>query len=107
MARVGIIYLIVINILGLIFMVCDKHLARKGRWRISEKTLIMIAVIGGSVGAYMGMILYRHKTKHNKFRIGLPLILLIQLLIAFAVIIHFDDLRMMLVDFIQFLYISN
>ena len=56
----------------------DKSRARRGKWRISEKTLIGIAVIGGSIGALLGMLVFHHKTKHWYFRFGIPAILLIQ-----------------------------
>lgn len=72
------IYLLIINALAFLLMLIDKQKAKKGRWRIPEKTLIAIAVLGGSVGAIAGMHLFRHKTKHPKFSIGLPVIFAIQ-----------------------------
>ncbi len=71
-------YLILINAVGLLIMLADKQKARRGAWRIPEATLIGIALLGGSVGSIAGMYLFRHKTKHPKFYIGLPLILITQ-----------------------------
>ena len=72
------IYLILINATGLLLMLTDKHRAKRGAWRIPEATLMGIAWAGGSIGAIAGMYLFRHKTKHPKFYIGLPMILLLQ-----------------------------
>jgi len=67
-------------------MLIDKYRAQKNQWRIRESTLIGIAVIGGSIGIFLGMRLFRHKTKHAKFYIGVPLILALQLLLT---VLHF------------------
>lgn len=75
-------YLIAINILSFVLMGLDKSKARRGAWRIPEKTLFLAAVVGGSVGAIAGMYVFRHKTKHLCFVLGLPVILLLQLLAA-------------------------
>lgn len=72
-------YLIFINLLGLILMAADKSKAKNHRWRIPEKVLFTVAVIGGSIGAWCGMYLFRHKTKHKSFVIGIPLILILQI----------------------------
>lgn len=79
-------YLSGINILAFLVFGLDKRKARKDRWRVPEATLLLLAVIGGSVGALLGMVVFRHKTRHNKFRIGLPLILLAQLAVAVLLI---------------------
>lgn len=76
-------YLIGINVLTFLVYGVDKWKARKDRWRIPEDTLIWLAIVGGSVGALLGMYLFRHKTRHNKFRIGVPVILLVQVVLAF------------------------
>lgn len=76
------IYLILINALGLLIMLADKRKAIKKAWRIPEATLMTVAAIGGSIGILAGMQLFRHKTKHPKFTIGVPLILALQLLAA-------------------------
>ena len=76
------LYLLLINLVALVVYGVDKHRAKKGKWRISEKTLFLVALIGGSVGAIAGMYLFRHKTKHWYFRIGLPVILVAQLVLT-------------------------
>ena len=82
MERILVIYLLAVNLLAFILYGIDKKRARKREWRISEKTLIGIAVIGGCVGAILGMHIFHHKTRHWYFRYGLPLILIIQVLLA-------------------------
>ena len=72
-------YLIVINVVTFLVYGIDKWKAKQGSWRISEATLLMLAVIGGSIGALLGMKVWHHKTKHKKFKYGLPLILLTQI----------------------------
>ncbi len=78
MTRIVVYYLIVINILTFLVYGIDKWKARNGKWRISEATLLLLAVIGGSIGAWAGMSVWHHKTLHKKFRYGVPLILIIQ-----------------------------
>ena len=73
--------LFTINLIAFIVMGVDKSKAKKGKWRISEKTLISIAIIGGSCGMLIGMYYFRHKTKHNLFTIGIPIILTIQIIL--------------------------
>ncbi|MDD3402185.1 MAG: DUF1294 domain-containing protein [Hespellia sp.] len=73
------IYLLVINLLTILIYGDDKARARRGVWRISEATLLFLALIGGSIGALLGMYLFHHKTKHKKFTIGVPMILLAQI----------------------------
>ena len=75
--------LIVINIVTFVVYGIDKWKAMKGRWRISEFTLLLLAVIGGSIGALLGMRVWHHKTKHLKFKYGVPLILLAQLALLY------------------------
>lgn len=77
------IYLLLINAVGFGVMLYDKYLAKNNLWRIPEKTLFGIAAFGGSIGCIAGMYIARHKTKHKAFTIGMPTILLVQLL-AFA-----------------------
>lgn len=74
-------YLLLINIIGFLLMYSDKSKAIKKQWRISESTLISIAIAGGSVGTLLGMQFFRHKTKHTKFTLGVPIILITQLFI--------------------------
>lgn len=75
------IYLVLVNAAAFILMLADKLKAKNGSWRISEKTLLTAAALGGSIGAIAGMYLFRHKTRHLKFTLGLPLILALQLLL--------------------------
>lgn len=78
---VTIIYFVIINILGFVIMGIDKNRAKKNLWRVKEKTLFLIAGIGGSVGSILGMRYFRHKTKHLKFTIGMPFLLFIHICI--------------------------
>ena len=75
-------YLLLINAVAFLLMLADKQKARKKKWRISENTLIGSAIIGGSLGALAGMYIFRHKTKHPKFTIGIPVILALQIIAA-------------------------
>lgn len=72
-------YLLAVNILAFVLFGADKQKARRNAWRIPEKTLILSAVIGGSVGAILGMRFFHHKTRKAKFAIGVPVILLVQI----------------------------
>lgn len=80
--RYFLIYLLLINAAAFLLMLIDKQKARRGRWRISEATLLWSAALGGSIGALAGMYLFRHKTKHKKFTLGVPAILTAQIVIA-------------------------
>ena len=74
--------LLLINAAAFILMLVDKRKARKNRWRIPERTLILSAALGGSIGALLGMYTFRHKTKHLKFTLGIPAILIAQISLA-------------------------
>lgn len=76
------IYLLIINAIAFCLMLIDKYKARKNLWRILEATLISTALLGGSIGALIGMYTVRHKTRHIKFTVGIPLILLAQIALA-------------------------
>lgn len=76
------IYFVIMNILGLTVMGADKSKAKRGAWRIPEKTLFLISLIGGSIGTWAGMYLFRHKTKHWYFVIGMPVILILQIVVV-------------------------
>ncbi|MBQ1316153.1 MAG: DUF1294 domain-containing protein [Lachnospiraceae bacterium] len=78
------VYLALINLTAFILYGADKKKAKRGQWRIPEKTLLGIAVIGGSAGAILGMFLFRHKTKHWYFRYGLPAILIVQMALVYV-----------------------
>ena len=73
-------YVIIINFLGLLLMGIDKRKAVKNHWRIPERTLFVVSLLGGSIGSFVGMYLFRHKTKHLRFTIGIPVILVLQIL---------------------------
>lgn len=74
-------YLLTVNAAGFVSMLADKYKAKKNLWRIPEATLLTIALIGGSIGSLAGMYTVRHKTKHLKFTLGIPLILIGQILL--------------------------
>lgn len=80
------LYLLIINALGCLLMLIDKIKARRGLWRIPEATLFLVAAIGGSVGSLAGMYLFRHKTRHLSFTVGMPLILAVQVVAAVLII---------------------
>ena len=80
-------YVIVINIIGFYLMKIDKNRAKRGGYRIPEKTLFTIAIIFGSIGITLGMKRFRHKTKHKRFMIGLPVIMVLQLVLLIALLI--------------------
>ena len=72
-------YLIIINIVTFLVYGIDKWKARKAMWRVREASLFMLAVLGGSIGAWLGMKVWHHKTQHKKFKYGVPLIILAQI----------------------------
>lgn len=76
------IYLLIINAAGFLLMLVDKLKAKRNRWRIPERNLMLTAFLGGSVGCLLGMYLFRHKTLHPKFTMGIPLILALQIVTA-------------------------
>ena len=81
-------YLLAINVVTFIMYGIDKYKAKKAKWRISEATLLLLAVLGGSIGAWMGMKVWHHKTMHKKFKYGIPAILFIQ--IALMAYLHMN-----------------
>ena len=85
------IYLFVINIISIFAVLFDKTAARNGEKRISEKSLITLAVMGGGVAMYVAMRIIRHKTRKNKFMVGIPVIVMLE--IATAAIIYFNFLK--------------
>ncbi len=82
MNEVILYYLTGINILTFLIYGIDKWKAKKGKWRISEAALLTLAFIGGSIGAWLGMKVWHHKTMHKKFKYGVPLILIAQIAIV-------------------------
>lgn len=81
-------YLLAINAVTFIVYGIDKYKAKKAKWRISEATLLLLALLGGSIGAWMGMKVWHHKTMHKKFKYGIPAIMLIQ--IALMAYLHIN-----------------
>lgn len=85
MVPIAYIYLLAINVVTFFVYGIDKWKARHKRWRVSEAALLMLALLGGSVGAWLGMYVWRHKTQHKKFKYGVPLILLAQVVILYYI----------------------
>jgi uncharacterized membrane protein YsdA (DUF1294 family) len=83
MAFLG-VYALVINIVGFSLMAVDKSRARRKAWRVPEKQLFLVAAIGGSGGMWLGMRMWRHKTKHRSFTVGIPAILVVQVMAILA-----------------------
>ncbi len=81
------LYLLLINAVAFLLMLVDKIKAKKNRWRIPERTLIGSAVLGGSIGTLLGMRCFRHKTRHLKFTLGIPAILIAQIALAVFLIV--------------------
>ena len=86
----SICYLLAINIATFLLYGIDKYKAKKGKWRIPEATLLTIAAIGGSIGAWAGMRLWHHKTMHKKFKYGIPLIIIMQVALAVYLLTNFE-----------------
>ena len=80
------IYLLLINAVGFAIMFVDKWKAKHNRWRIPEATLLTVAALGGSIGSLLGMYIFRHKTLHLKFVVGIPAILVVQIFSAIFLI---------------------
>lgn len=83
------IYLFIINIIGILIMYIDKKKAKYGRWRISENTLLIIALLGGSIGTIIGMYWFRHKTQKLKFVLGFPTILISELILIIYFLVKY------------------
>ena len=83
MTKLIFLYLLIVNAIGFVLMLGDKRMAQKKLWRIPEATLLAVAAMGGSIGSLMGMYTFRHKTKHLKFTIGIPAILVLQVVAIF------------------------
>ena len=90
MMNIILYYLLAINIASFFLYGIDKYKAKKGRWRISEATLLTMAAIGGSIGAWAGMRLWHHKTMHKKFKYGIPVIIMMQ--IALVTYLHTNNI---------------
>ena len=83
------IYLVVINLIGLLIMYIDKRKAKYGRWRIPEKTLLFVAMLGGSIGTITGMYIFRHKTQKLNFTLGFPTILISEIVIIIYLLLNY------------------
>ena len=83
-------FLLAINIATFLLYGIDKYKAKKNQWRISEATLLTMAAIGGSIGAWVGMRIWHHKTMHKKFKYGIPIIIIMQ--VALAVYLHTNNI---------------
>ena len=83
-------YLLAVNIVTFILYGIDKYKAKKGKRRISEATLLTMAAIGGSIGAWAGMRLWHHKTMHKKFKYGIPVIIILQVALAVYLLTNFE-----------------
>lgn len=79
--HIVLIYLVIINVATFFVYGIDKWKAKKAKWRIRETALLVLAVLGGSIGAWLGMKVWHHKTLHKKFRFGVPAIIIVQLAI--------------------------
>lgn len=86
--KILIIYFVIINLIAVILTVFDKSAARNGNWRISEKTLLIVSVLGGSISMLTTMYIVHHKTKKMKFMIGIPAIILAQLSVVIFVLVN-------------------
>lgn len=86
MIKIALIYLAGMNVVTFLLYGVDKWKSKRGKWRIPEATLIWMAVLGGSIGALLGIRLWHHKTLHTKFRYGVPAILLVQVLVVVSII---------------------
>lgn len=84
------IYFIIINIITFLIYGMDKLKAKKGKWRIPEVTLLLLAVVGGGLGAWFGIKIWHHKTMHAKFRCGVPLIIFVQLICIYFLVYHLN-----------------
>ena len=80
--KIILFYLLAVNLLTFVTYGIDKYKARHNHWRVREASLLLLAALGGSIGALLAMKMFRHKTQHKKFRYGVPVILLVQLAIA-------------------------
>ena len=94
-SNIIIYYILAINVLTFATYGIDKWKSRNNKWRIREASLLLLALLGGSVGAILAMYIFRHKTQHNKFRYGVPVILLIQLSLIALMIIKWNTISML------------
>ncbi len=86
------LFIIMMSTLSFLLMGIDKYKARREKWRISEKTLLLSALLGGSIGTLLGMLLFHHKTRKPRFFLGVPMILILQVLILYLLKNHVSGL---------------
>lgn len=86
MTKLIFLYLLIINAIGFVLMLGDKRMAQKNLWRIPETTLLSVAAMGGGIGSLLGMYTFRHKTRHLKFTLGIPAILIAQVFLLFLLL---------------------
>ena len=92
MGKIVLVYLLTVNAAAFLMMFLDKRFAVRGQWRIPEKTLFLLAALGGSPGGCLAMRLFHHKTRHRSFAVGFPLLLLVHAA-ALVLLIHFGYLQ--------------
>ena len=90
MMNIILYYLLAVNIATFLLYGVDKYKAKKNQWRISEATLLTMAAIGGSIGAWVGMRIWHHKTMHKKFKYGIPIIIIMQVALAVYLLTNID-----------------
>lgn len=83
-----VVYLVIMNLTGFILMGADKSKARKNKWRIPEKTFFIVSILGGSLGTWLGMYAFRHKTRHWYFAVFMPFIFVVHVVIATIIVFH-------------------
>lgn len=88
LTKILIIYFVTINVATFLVYGVDKWKAKRSKWRITEAALLLLAVLGGSIGALLGMKVWHHKTMHKKFKYGIPLIIIVQVAVVLLIIIH-------------------
>ena len=86
---ITVLYLLAINLLTVLLYGIDKWKAKRAQWRIPESVLLGMAAIGGSIGAWLGMRVWHHKTQHKKFRYGVPAILLVQIVLLVWIVVNY------------------
>jgi len=84
------VYLLIINLLGFITVIFDKNKAKRRRFRVPEKYFFLIGVLGGALGVYLGMRLFRHKTRHRRFVYGIPLLIVVNLFMLYFFMKEFN-----------------
>ena len=84
-----VLYFIIVNVIGFFMMGIDKWKAKRNRWRIPENTLFMATVVGGGIGTILGMYVFRHKTKKPIFKIGMPVVLILEITLIVFLLINY------------------